>query len=99
MFSLKHPIPYYMSVFPVKMVVFTLEMDYPSETDNQYYKSAKIEGEKTGKVRRIICPKLKPFHSQMKTDYPLILIQIIQRISHPVDITSETDNLHFVVFL
>ena len=65
MFSLKHPIPYYMSIFPVKMVVFTLEMDYPSQTDNPSYKSAKIEEEKTGKVGRIICPKLKPFHSQM----------------------------------
>ena len=81
MFSLKHPIPYYMSVFPVKMVVFTLEMDYPSETDNPYYKSAKIEVEKTGKVRRIICPKLKPFHSEMKTDYPF-------DTNYPTDITS-----------
>ena len=81
MFSLKHPIPYYMSIFPVKMVVFTL---------------AKIEGEKTGKVRRIICPKLKPFHSQMKTDYPFDTNYPTDITSSP-DITSETDNLHFVV--
>ena len=70
-----------MSVFPVKMVVFTLEMDYPSETDNPSYKSAKIEGGKTGKVRRIICPKLKPFHSEMKTDHPF-------DTNYPTDITS-----------
>ena len=70
-----------MSVFPVKMVVFTPEMDYPSETDNPSYKSAKIEGGKTGKVRRIICPKLKLFHSQMKTDYPF-------DTNYPTDITS-----------
>ena len=70
-----------MSIFPVKMVVFTPEMDYPSETDNPSYKSAKIEGGKTGKVRWIICPKLKPFHSQMKTDYPF-------DTNYPTDITS-----------
>ena len=78
-----------MSVFPVKMVVFTLEMDYPSETDNPSYKSAKIEGEKTGKVRQIVCPKLKLSHSQMKTDYPF-------DTNYPTDITSETDNLSLV---
>lgn len=35
-----------MSVFPVKIVVFTLEMDYPSATDNPSYKSAKLRGKR-----------------------------------------------------
>ena len=39
-----------MSIFPVKMVVFTLEMDYPSQTDNPSYKSAKIEGKRQVKL-------------------------------------------------
>lgn len=71
------------------MVVFTIEMDYPSETDNPSYKSTKIEGKKTGKVRWNICPMLNPFHFHMKTGYPI-------DTNYPTDITSQTDNVSSV---
>lgn len=77
-----------MSVFPVKMVVFTLEKDYPSEIDNSSYKSAKLRGKRQAKSDGL-CPKLKPFHSQMETDYPV-------DTNYPKDITFEMDNLSLV---
>ena len=45
------------------MAVFTLE------TDNSSSKSVKIDGKKMEKVRRIVHPKLRPFHFQIKTYY------------------------------
>ena len=45
------------------MAVFTLE------TDNSSSKCVKIDGKKMEKVRRIVHPKLRPFHFQIKTYY------------------------------
>ena len=41
------------------MAVFTLETDTPSS------KSVKIDGKRMDKVRRIVHPKLRPFHFQI----------------------------------
>ena len=39
------------------------------ETDNPSSKSVKIDGKQMDKVRRIVHPKLRPFHFQIKTYY------------------------------
>ena len=49
----------------MSMAVFTMETDYPSETNNPASKSVKIDEKKKkkmDKVRRIVHPKLIPFH-------------------------------------
>ena len=51
------------------MAVFTLKTDYLSETDNPSSISVKIDGKQMNKVRRIVHPKLRPFHFQIKTYY------------------------------
>ena len=51
------------------MAVFTLETENPSEMDKPSSKSVKIDGKQMDKVRRIVHPKLTPFHFQTKTYY------------------------------
>ena len=46
----------------IKMAVFTLETDYPSEMDNYPQNPSKLTNKQTDKVRRIIHPKLELFH-------------------------------------
>ena len=61
------------------LAVFTLETDYPSQTDIPSSKSVKIDGKQMDKVRRIAHPKLGQFQFQIKRI--ISLTQIIQRIT------------------
>ena len=51
------------------MAVFTPDTDYASETDNPSSKPSKLMEKQMDEVRRIVLPKLKPFHFQIKTYY------------------------------
>lgn len=52
------------------MAVFTPDTDYASETDNPSSKPMEKQMEKQmDEVRRIVLPKFKPFHFQIKTYY------------------------------
>ena len=63
------------------MAFFTLlETDYPSPQN-----PSKLKEKQMIKVRRIVHPKLRPFHFQIKTHYP-------SDANYPTDNPSQTDN-------
>ena len=47
------------------MAIFTLETDYPSETDNPSSNTTNLAEKQIDKVRRIVHLKLRPFHFQI----------------------------------
>ena len=69
-FRAKTHLVYSMGVYII-MAFFTLETDYPPETEIHLQNPSKLTEKLIDKVRRIVHPKLRPFHFQIKTYYLL----------------------------
>ena len=46
----------------VRLAIFKVETDYPPETDNPSKNPSKLKEKQIDKIRRIVHPKLRPFH-------------------------------------
>ena len=60
------------------MAVFTLETDYPSETEIHLQNPSKLTEKLMDVVPRVVHPKLRPFHYQLRRIF--CLTRIMQRI-------------------
>ena len=67
------------------MAGFTLETDHPSRWIIQLQNPSKLTEKQMGKVRRIVHPKLRPFHFKIKTYY-------LSDANYPTDNPFQTDN-------
>ena len=67
------------------MAGFTRETDYPSRRIIHLQNPSKLTEKQMGKVRRIVHPKITPFHFQIKTYY-------LSDANYRTDNPSQTDN-------